>query len=85
MILMLFEDTEVARKFLASLQGPTLEWPLKAFLPQHIPAEGSARARLTQSEESTPSHVAHIGLGLQMETQPEPGPYRSFIGDDRVY
>lgn len=81
MVLIYFEDVDMATKFLSSLQSPMLDWPTKATLTPFCPTSGSVRALLTETYKpvSGPIKMESPGLGIT----PQGGPFRSYIGYDR--
>jgi len=80
-MLIFFEDADVAPKVISSLRGPALNWPAKATLTPHVQPSSSVRARLTESTDNPVPTTRMASFGLD---NGPPGPVRSkFIGDDR--
>ena len=83
MMLIFFEDEDVAKKLLSSFRSPRLDFPARATLTRYLPSRNSVRARVT--ETGNPMSAAErtstpIGLGLNFGKGAV-----SFIGDDRTY
>ena len=81
MVLIFFEDVNVATKLLSSLQSPILDWPARSTLTPYLPTSGSAQVWLNETNKpvsTTATASTQIGLGFNFEK----GAF-SFIGDDR--
>ena len=81
MVLISFEDVNVATKLLSSLQSPILHWPARSTLTPYLPISGSVRARLSGTNKpvsTTATASTQIGLGFNSEHGAV-----SFIGYDR--
>jgi len=83
MMLIFFEDEDVAKKLLSSFRSPRLDFPSRSTLTQYLPSKDSVRARVTEMSKpmsTTERASTPIGLGLNFGKGAV-----SFIGDDRKY
>lgn len=81
MVLIFFEDANVASKLLSSFRSPKLDWPARSTLRPYLPTSGSLRARLTGLNKSV-STTAIPSSQIRLGFNPKRGAF-SYIGGDR--
>jgi len=81
-LLTLFEDVNMAKATLKSLQGLKFIPPLQpgSTMRKHRSPHGSRRGRVTDPTQKPKSAPIEPSVGLRIRV---PGPYISYVGEDR--